>query len=87
MALMNTTLGRATYQYLTHVPAAYDPAGTDSWPLVVFLHGGGEKGDDIELIKKHGIPKLVAAGKEFPFIAISPQCPKDQRWTPELVEG
>jgi len=83
---MDTTLSRATYQYLTHVPAAYDPAGTDRWPLVVFLHGAGEKGDDIKLVKKHGIPKLAAAGKEFPFIAISPQCPRDQRWNPEHVE-
>ena len=46
-----------------------------SWPLVLFLHGAGERGDNLDLIKKHGLPRLIAEGKKFPFIVVSPQCP------------
>jgi predicted peptidase len=53
-------------------------------PLVMFLHGAGERGNNLELVKLHGIPKLIAEGKEFPFIAVSPQCPTNSWWTMEL---
>ena len=65
---------------------AQDYDQRDSWPLLVFLHGSGERGNDLELVKTHGPPKLIAAGKEFPFIVVSPQCPKDKTWEPlELI--
>lgn len=47
----------------------------DSYPLVVFLHGGGESGDRIELVKNHGFPKLISQGKEYPFYMFAPQNP------------
>jgi len=46
----------------------------------------GERGDDPELVKKLGPSKLIAEGKDFSFIVISLQCPKDRWWKPiELV--
>ena len=70
--------------YLLYLPSDYDKE--KSWPLMLFLHGAGERGDDLELVKKHGPPKLIAAGKDFPFIVVSPQCPKGRWWEPmELV--
>jgi predicted peptidase len=75
---------RVQMGYLLYLPKDYDKQ--DSWPLLLFLHGSGERGDDLELVKVHGPPKLIAAGKDFPFIVVSPQCPKDQWWEPvELV--
>jgi len=70
--------------YLLYLPKGY---GTqESWPLLLFLHGAGERGNDLELVKTHGPPKLIAAGKELPFIVVSPQCPEDRQWEPiELV--
>ncbi len=71
-------------KYLLYLPKDYDHQG--SWPVLLFLHGAGERGDDLELVKKHGPPKLIAAGKDFPFIVVSPQCPKEKAWEPiELV--
>jgi predicted peptidase len=71
-------------RYLLYLPREYDTK--ESWPLLLFLHGSGERGDDLELVKVHGPPKLIAAGKDFPFIVVSPQCPKEQWWEPiELV--
>ena len=71
---------RVTLDYLLYLPPDYDKK--DSWPLLLFLHGGGERGNDLNLVKTHGPPKLVEQGKELPFIVVSPQCPKDGAWQP-----
>ena len=72
-------------KYLLSLPKGYANEPDKKWPLVVFLHGAGERGADLELVKKHGPPKLVEAGRAFPFILISPQCPKDSTWIFEPV--
>ena len=64
--------------YLLYLPEDY--AKEDSWPLLLFLHGSGERGDDLDLVTIHGPPKLIKEGKKFPFIVVSPQCPTDHRW-------
>ncbi|TWU12534.1 Prolyl oligopeptidase family protein [Symmachiella macrocystis] len=66
--------------YLLYLPQDYD--SQPNWPLMLFLHGAGERGDDLELVKMHGPPKLIAAGQQFPFIVVSPQCPKEKEWEP-----
>lgn len=57
------------------------------WPLVLFLHGVEERGTDIELVKTHGPPKLVAQGRDFPFVLVSPQCPDDRWWDTMLLRA
>lgn len=57
----------------------------EEWPLMLFLHGGGERGDSLELIKIHGPPKIVDKKKDFPFILVSPQCPFFQSWSSEFM--
>jgi predicted peptidase len=71
---------KITLSYLLYLPKDY--AEKDSRPLLLFLHGAGERGDDLDLVKKHGPPKLIAAGKDFPFIVVSPQCPNGRWWQP-----
>jgi len=71
---------RVSLDYLLYLPRDYEQKG--SWPLVLFLHGAGERGCDLELVKRHGPPMLIEKGKEFPFIVVSPQCPKDRWWHP-----
>lgn len=69
--------------YLLFLPKDY---GTDGrkWPVMLFLHGSGERGDDLKLVKVHGPPKLVDRRPDFPFIVVSPQCPKDRSWNGEV---
>ena len=74
---------KVSLNYLLYVPVEYDEKPDSMWPLVLFLHGMGERGDDLELVKKHGIPKVVE-DRDFPFVAISPQCPLHSTWTMEL---
>jgi predicted peptidase len=52
-------------------------------PLVLFLHGAGERGDDLTLLRRHGVPKLTAERTDWPFYACSPQCPPDSNWVRE----
>lgn len=70
-------------RYLLYLPSEYAADNEATWPLLLFLHGSGERGDELELVKKHGPPKLVeqeAHQKTWPFITISPQSPKETRW-------
>src|SRR5262245_37617758 len=76
------TVVKVRLGYLLYLPMDYDQSNEKSWPLVLFRHGAGERGDDLEKVKTHGPPKLIAAGKEFPFIVVSPQCPKGKWWEP-----
>ncbi|UVI32687.1 carboxylesterase family protein [Paenibacillus spongiae] len=69
--------------YLLHLPKSYDSAQDKKWPVIVFLHGAGERGSDLELVKIHGIPKIVEQQEDFPFIAVSPQCPLTSYWPVE----
>ncbi len=56
-------------------------AADKTFPLVLFLHGGGEGGDDPQLVKKNGLPRLIASGKSYPFILVAPQNPSEtQHW-------
>jgi predicted peptidase len=76
-------LNRATQvklRYLLQLPEDYE--STESSPLLLFLHGAGERGDNLELVKKHGPPKLIEGGKSLPFIVVSPQCPSGRWWEP-----
>lgn len=75
-------------EYLLYLPADYESeSSTKKWPLLIFLHGAGERGSDIAVVKKHGPPKRVAEGTDFPFIVVSPQCPPGGFWnTDHLLE-
>jgi predicted peptidase len=71
------------FPYLLHLPATYSKK--ISYPLIVFLHGAGERGDDTGLLKV-GLPNLLETAREYPFILVAPQCPIDSWWTRELDE-
>lgn len=60
-------------RYLLYLPDGYLSDTTKKWPMIVFLHGSGESGDNLEKVKVHGPPKLIEQGKKFPFIIVSPQ--------------
>lgn len=68
------------YDYLLFLPENKSEAKDGKLPLMIFLHGAGERGDDIDKVKVHGPPKIVAKQKDFPFIVLSPQCKKKERW-------
>lgn len=70
--------------YLLYLPKDYNES-ENSFPLVLFLHGSGERGNDLEKVKVHGLPKLIDQGKDFPFIVVSPQCPDEIFWNTDVL--
>lgn len=68
-----------TYHYQVFVPPSFDPHQT--WPVILFLHGVGSRGDDgfrqTDIGLAHAIRKDVS---RFPFIVVMPQCRKDKKW-------
>ena len=71
--------------YLQYLPEGYGETETARFPLVVFLHGAGERGNDLSLLKKHGPTKIAMDDHGFPFILAAPQCPPDRWWEPDEV--
>jgi predicted peptidase len=62
-----------TGRFLLYLPAGFHLHGTTRYPLLIFLHGSGEAGIDLEKVTIHGPPKLVASQPDFQFIVASPQ--------------
>jgi len=71
--------------YQLYLPEGYQNDSIIRWPLMLFLHGSGESGEDISKVKMHGPPKLVDMGKKFPFIIVSPQSPVGNGWDIETL--
>ena len=75
----------AELDYLLFLPKGYDAKAEKRWPMILFLHGAGERGTDVWKVAVHGPPKNVATHPDFPFIVVSPQCPEDQVWSREVL--
>ncbi len=75
------TAQRVRLPYLLHVPAKYNEDPQKRWPFILYLHGGSARGDDLERLKKMGLPKRLEQDAEFPFIVASPLLPEGEIWT------
>ena len=72
-------------QYWLFLPKGYDAKAEKTWPLLLFLHGAGERGDNLEKVTVHGPPKHLKEKTyrdECPFIVVSPQCRENFYWSP-----
>src|SRR4051812_25510268 len=74
------TRGKASLPYRLLKPIDYD--ASKKYPLVVFLHGAGERGDDNRAQLRHGIKDFASdeARKKYPCFLIAPQCPAGKGW-------
>ena len=67
------------YPYQVYVPSNYD--ASRSWPVVLFLHGAGERGSDGLLQTEVGIAAAIRRHPErYPAIVVMPQAPRDSFW-------
>jgi len=67
--------------YILTTPTNYSKE--ERLPLIVFLHGAGERGDDIEKLKVYCVPKLFCKDQDYNgerVITLSPQCPLELTW-------
>jgi predicted peptidase len=73
------TLQGVTYKYQVFVPEAWNPH--QKWPVILFLHGAGERGNDGLLQTDVGIATAIRTNRsEIPAIVVMPQCPKKLWW-------
>jgi predicted peptidase len=82
-----------TVHYMLYTPRDY-VSSEKSWPLLLFLHGLGECGNnELERVNTHGPSKLAASRPDFPLVVVTPQCPPPpgamndvpRAWRPELL--
>ncbi len=74
------TLVKETLNYYLYFPEEYTMDSQEKYPLLLFLHGGGESGDSLVTVKRNGPPKLIVQGKKFPFLILAPQNPYENKW-------
>jgi len=72
---------RVHLSYLLFLPASYATTPDTRWPLILYLHGGSLRGDDVERLRIWGLPHKLESEPDFPFIVVSPQCPAGEIWT------
>ncbi len=70
--------------YLLYLPYDYGLDPQQTWPLILFLHGSGERGYDPEQVAATGLPRRLQTRSDFPFIVLSPQIPPDHWWEEQL---
>jgi predicted peptidase len=76
---------RVKLSYLLFLPEGYTAKSEKRWPLILFLHGSGERGTNVWKVATHGPPKIVTSRPDFPFIVLSPQCPEHQAWSKDVL--
>ena len=69
-------------KYRWSAPEKVEPGKT--YPLVLFLHGAGERGDDNTAQLKHGVIPIINGAEKLgkPVFLIAPQCPAERWWAP-----
>ncbi|HEX3073838.1 MAG TPA: alpha/beta fold hydrolase [Ignavibacteriales bacterium] len=66
--------------YMLILPAKYSTSSA-KWPLLLFLHGGSGRGENLDLVKNYGPPVYAEQQQDFPFVVLAPQCPAGKNWT------
>ena len=70
------------FNYKIHIPENFK----SGMPLLVALHGAGERGDDHSRVVIHGAAKYIEAGRRIDAVVLAPQCPADFTWNMLTVE-
>jgi len=79
------TLDGQTYAYSVFVPKGYSP--DTAWPMILFLHGSGDRGSDGLFPTEIGIGRAIRRNRAVcPAIVVMPQCRKGKMWAGEMLE-
>jgi len=84
-AFESTVTKTVGYRYHVYIPPT--ESGETHLPLLLFLHGAGERGSDLDLVKLHGLTNMLIALDPLPFIVISPQVPEESWWDSEILDA
>jgi len=73
-------------RFLVQFPAGYRTDPSRRWPLLLFLHGAGERGRNLDLVCRHG-PLSADAPEEIPAVVVAPQCEPEAWWNAAALEA
>lgn len=68
------------YRLLTPEDLSNETESKKQYPLVLFLHGAGERGSDNAAQLKHGVSDFYQRREEYPSFVVAPQCPEEKKW-------
>ncbi len=74
---------KVRYNYLTFLPDNYDSLKNELLPVIFYLHGRSVSGNDLNRLKRYGLPYFLDKGKKLDFIVVAPQCPWGKNWASE----
>lgn len=69
---------KVDYKYILQLPE--NIANNEELPLIVFLHGSGERGDSVDLVKVHGPWNFIENHPDYRFAILAPQCKTGEFW-------
>ncbi len=75
-----------TVQGLLYLPQDYGRDAQRQWPLIVFLHGAGERGDDPQRLITTSLPQILQERSDLPVVVVSPQLPANEDWNDKASE-
>ena len=74
-----------TIHFLLYLPASFGKDPARRWPLLIYLHGSGERGNNLALVQAKLLPQFLNSQPDFPFIVLSPQCPANYAtWSAQI---
>ncbi|MTI38307.1 hypothetical protein [Fulvivirga lutimaris] len=81
--LSSVLFGEYNIDYLVYKPESINQKA----PLLIFLHGSGQTGGDLNKVKTVGPPSIIEGGQDLPFYTVAPQLPYKlaAEWPPELI--
>jgi len=68
-------------KYLLFLPSKYNEDRQRRWPLILYLHGGSLRGEDVSKLRTLGLPHRLEHDPQFPFVVVAPLCPEGEIWT------
>lgn len=77
-------------RYLFYAPSGGSAGEGTKLPLILFLHGAGERGQDLDLLRREGLLRMLDSLERFPFLVAAPQITTkrwDVRWLPGFLEA
>lgn len=83
ISFLKTEIFSKRWRCLLHKPENY--AEVEKLPLLIYLHGKGLRGDDLNALKRYGPPAFLDRQKDFPFVVVSPQLPSEEIWSTESL--
>src|SRR3569832_94295 len=79
-------IGATTYRYQVYMPEDWRRNDRKQWPVILFLHGRGERGQEGMWQTQIGLPQAIRDHPErWPFVVVMPQCAIDRYWTDKVM--